>query len=54
MKQELDRKPIGFHKFWRTVGMGAIVCCVDCSGSMRGDCEIWAKALMGGLGEKHT
>jgi len=33
------------------VGMGAIVCCIDCSGSMSGDREVWAKAVMGGLFE---
>lgn len=33
------------------VGMGAIVCCIDCSGSMSGEREVWAKALMGGLFE---
>lgn len=26
-------------------GHGPVVCCVDCSGSMQGDSEIWAKAV---------
>jgi len=43
LQYELDGK--------EKVGMGAIVCCVDCSGSMSGDREVWAKALMGGLFE---